>query len=54
MITRQTPTAATLSNLYEVIRDNVCDLECYYTEEQTKELKRDKTKIFLRKENPET
>lgn len=45
-VTRGTPTAATLANLYEVIRETMIDV--YYTDEQAEELKQNKTNIFLK------
>lgn len=43
---RQTPTAATLSNLYAVIHETMENV--YYTPEQVEELKQNKTNIFLK------
>ena len=47
MVKRNTPTAATLSNLYDVIREVVKDKSAYYTPEQVEGLKQDKSNIFL-------
>ena len=47
-VTRGTPTAATLANLYAVIREVITDDKAYFTESQIKELKQDKTNIFMK------
>lgn len=44
---RNTPTAATLANLYEYINETFQDKELYYTKEQIEKMKQDDNYIFL-------
>ena len=46
-VTRNTPTAPILTNLYDIIRKTIPDKDAYYTAEQIKALKQDKNNIFL-------
>lgn len=48
MTTRSTPTAATLANLYRVIKENIRDREYFYTEDEIEKLKQDKNNNFIR------
>ena len=49
-VTRETPTAAVLSNLYDIIRNTIQDTDAYYTDDQTEALKKDPNNIFLKHE----
>jgi translation initiation factor 2B subunit (eIF-2B alpha/beta/delta family) len=49
-IKRSTPTAATLTNLYDIIKKTIQDVDAYYTDEQTKALKQDPGNIFFKEE----
>ena len=47
IIRRNTPTAATLTNLYDYINKTFQDADLFYTKEETQELKKDENYIFL-------
>jgi hypothetical protein len=49
-ISRSKPTAATLTNLYDIIKKTIQDVDAYYTTEQTEALKQDPRNIFLEQE----
>jgi translation initiation factor 2B subunit (eIF-2B alpha/beta/delta family) len=49
-IIRSKPTAATLTNLYDIIKKTIQDVDAYYTTEQTEALKQDPQNIFLNQE----
>jgi translation initiation factor 2B subunit (eIF-2B alpha/beta/delta family) len=49
-IIRSKPTAATLTNLYDIIKKTIQDVDAYYTDEQTKVLKQDPSNIFFKEE----
>lgn len=49
-IIRSKPTAATLTNLYDIIKKTIRDVDAYYTDEQTEALKQDPRNIFLNQE----
>lgn len=49
-VTRNTPTAAVLSNLYDIIKKTIHDVDAYYTQEQIEALKRDPRNIFINTE----
>jgi hypothetical protein len=46
-IIRSTPTAATLSNLYDFINKTFQDNDLFYTKEETEKLKENDNYIFL-------
>lgn len=46
-IIRSTPTAATLSNLYDFINKTFQDNDLFYTKEETEKLKENDNFIFL-------
>lgn len=45
-VKRSTPTAATLENIYTVVRE-IIPTDVYYSADQVEELKEDKNNIFL-------
>lgn len=45
------PTYNDLKNMYDVIKSIMGDKDIYYTPEEVENLKKDKSKIFLTKEN---
>jgi len=49
-IRRNKPTAAILTNLYDIIKKTIQDVDAYYTDEQTEALKQDPRNIFLNQE----
>lgn len=49
-VTRNTPTAAVLTNLYDIITKTIHDVDAYYTKEQIEALKRDPKNIFINTE----
>lgn len=52
-VKRSTPTAATLENIYTVVRE-IIPTDVYYSADQVEELKKDKNNIFLeRRQNGE-
>lgn len=50
-IIRSTPTAATLSNLYDFINKTFQDNDLFYTKEETEKLKENDNFIFLERGN---
>ena len=53
MVKRNTPTAATLANIYAVVREIIKD-DVYYSQEQITELRNNKQNHFLeRRQNGE-
>lgn len=46
-IYRKTPTKEVLQNIYDVMNKNIKNPKCFYTTEQIKELKKDKTNVWL-------
>lgn len=46
-IIRKTPTKEVLQHIYDVMNKNIKNPKCFYTSEQVKELKKDKTNIWL-------
>lgn len=49
-VTRNIPTAAVLTNLYDIINKTIHDVDAYYTKEQIEALKRDPKNIFINSE----
>lgn len=49
-IRRNTPTAAILTNLYDIINKTIHNVDAYYTHEQIEALKRDPKNIFIKAE----
>lgn len=47
-VKRKTPTAAVLTNLYDIIRKTIHDTDAYYTSKQIKALKDDPNNTFLK------
>ena len=47
IITRNTPTAAALTNLYDFINKTFQDTDLYYTKEETEKLKENENYIVL-------
>ena len=47
IISRNTPTAATLTNLYDFINKTFQDTDLYYTKEETEKLKENENYIVL-------
>ena len=50
-IRRSKPTAATLSNLYDIILKSFQDTNLYYTQDETEKLKEDENLIILERGN---
>lgn len=50
MIVRKQPTQEVLEHIYKTIQKNISNQECYYTEEEIKELKKDKQNNFFKGE----
>lgn len=46
-VSRRTPTKEVLRNIYDVMNKNIKNPKCFYTTEQTKELKKDDKNIWL-------
>lgn len=46
-IVRNEPTKAVLQNIYDVMNRNIKNPKCFYTTEETKKLKKDKTNVWL-------
>jgi len=46
-VKRKTPTAAVLTNLYDIIRKTIHDTDAYYTSKQIKALKDDPNNTFI-------
>ncbi len=49
MIIRKKPSYAVLTNLYDTIRELIKDEKFYYTSTEQEELKKDKSNIFISK-----
>ena len=49
MIIRGKPDANKLKHIYNTIQRLIDNKECYYTEEEIEELKKDKNNVFLEK-----
>lgn len=47
IVHRKTPTKAVLQNIYDVMNKNIKNPKCFYTPEEVKELKKDKTNVWL-------
>lgn len=47
MVIRGTPNASKLIHIYNTIQNLIDNKECYYTEEEIENLKKDKKNIFL-------
>lgn len=47
IVHRKTPTKAVLQNIYDVMNKNIKNPKCFYTSEEVKELKKDKTNVWL-------
>jgi len=47
MIIRGTPNASKLTHIYNTIQRLIDNKECYYTEEEIENLKKDEKNIFL-------
>ena len=48
-VKRKIPTAAVMTNLYDIIRKSIHDIDAYYTDEQIKALKSNPNNVFLTK-----
>lgn len=46
-VIRNTPTKEVLQNIYDVMNRNIKNRKCFYTPTQVKELKKDKSNIWL-------
>ena len=46
-VRRNTPTAPILTNLYDIIRKTIYDIDAYYTDEEIEALKNNPNNIFL-------
>lgn len=46
-VSRKTPTKEVLRNIYDVMNKNIKNPKCFYTTEQVKELKKDKSNVWL-------
>lgn len=44
---RRTPTKEVLQHIYDVMNKNIKNPKCFYTSEEVKQLKKDKTNIWL-------
>ena len=51
-MTKKQVTYYDLKKLYDVINEIMGDKDIYYTPKEIEDLKKDKTNIFLSKENP--
>lgn len=47
IVTRNTPTKEVLQNIYDVMNKNIKNPKCFYTTEESKKLKKDKTNVWL-------
>ena len=50
MIIRKEPTKEVLEHIYKTIQANIREKDCYYTQDQIKELKDNQNNKFLKKE----
>lgn len=46
-IIRKTPTKEVLQNIYDVMNKNIKNPKCFYTSDQVKKLKKDKSNVWL-------
>ena len=46
-IYRKTPTKEVLQNIYDVMNKNIKNPKCFYTSEEVKKLKKDKSNVWL-------
>lgn len=46
-VVRNKPTKEVLQNIYDVMNRNIKNPKCFYTSEETKKLKKDKTNVWL-------
>ena len=47
IVTRKNPTREVLQNVYDVLNKNIKNPKCFYTSEEVKKLKKDKSNIWL-------
>lgn len=47
IINRKTPTKEVLQNVYDVMNKNIKNPKCFYTSDEVKKLKKDKTNVWL-------
>lgn len=47
IINRKIPTKEVLQNVYDVMNKNVKNPKCFYTSDEVKKLKKDKTNVWL-------
>lgn len=47
-VIRKTPTTAVMTNLYDIIRKTIHDVDAYYTPTQVEALKQDNNNVFLK------
>ena len=46
-VIRSTPTKEVLKNIYDVMNRNIKNPKCFYTSEEVKKLKKDKSNVWL-------
>ena len=46
-VSRKTPTKEVLKNVYDVMNKNIKNPKCFYTSDQVKKLKKDKSNVWL-------
>lgn len=46
-VSRRTPTKEVLRNIYDVMNKNIKNPKCFYTSEEVKKLKKDKSNVWL-------
>lgn len=46
-VIRNEPTKEVLQNIYDVLNRNIKNPKCFYTSEETKKLKKDKSNVWL-------
>lgn len=51
MIIRKKPSYAVMTNLYDTIRELIKDDTFYYTSQELEKIRKDKSNIFITKEN---
>lgn len=47
IINRKIPTKEVLQNVYDVMNKNIKNPKCFYTSDEVKKLKKDKTNVWL-------
>lgn len=47
IVIRSTPTKEVLQNIYDVMNKNIKNPKCFYTSEEIKKLKKDKSNVWL-------